>query len=114
MGSGYGNNWFDKTGGYPENQWFHLVYSWDASSNTQTIYVNGQEFFKNAVPSTGPNGPIIYGNATANAEVLYISKNGGADSWIAPYKGLMDDLRIYDVELSASDINQIYENEKAK
>ncbi len=109
-----GNNWFDKSGGYPESSWFHLVYMWDANTSTQTVYVNGAEFSKSIASATAPHGPIIYSDGTANAEVMYVGKNGGTDSWIGPYKGLMDDLRVYDVALTPTEVAQIYNNEKVK
>lgn len=110
----WGNNWFDKSGGYPENVWFHLVYMWDAATSTQTVYVNGAEFSKSVAAATAPHGPLIYTDGTANAEVLYVGKNGGTDGWIGSYKGLLDDLRIYDVALTSTEVTKIYDNEKVK
>lgn len=86
-----GSSWYDAVTGMtiPAGEWTHLAFSVD--NGTIQVYVNGVEKF------TGTNFPNIF--TTSNA-----SFSLGVNWWDTPYKGLMDELRIYEGALSPSEI----------
>ncbi len=108
-GEGNGHIWFDHTGDFPVDQWFHFAYVYDSSTGTVSVYVNGSSVFE-----SDPAGasPLTYTMGDETADKLYVGFNGGQEAWISPYGGLMDDLRIYNSALTADDITQIYNIEK--
>lgn len=89
-----GTAWYDGVTGVtiPANQWTHLAFSVDEGS--LTIYVNGVQQF------SGTNFPDIFtgGNASFGLGVNY---------WDTPFKGQMDELRIYEGSLTPAQLSQL-------
>jgi len=82
-----------------ENTWIHCAFTWSGSTNTITVYVNGQS------QATGnSNGSTV----RQNNQAFYIGNYGDAGS----FDGTIDDVRVYDTALSQAQINQIYQNTK--
>ena len=74
--------------------WHHVVFTNTAGTNEQRIYVDG-------LLNGGPAGAGASGGYTANAAVnLLIGTSGNSGS----YRGLMDDVRVYDEVLSDAQI----------
>lgn len=81
------------------DQWVHLVGTWDSDGNS-SFYVNG-------ALSTGPTarGGTISGGLLDQATI-------GVDAESTPnmfFKGRVDDVRIYSVALSATEVQRLYE-----
>jgi arabinan endo-1,5-alpha-L-arabinosidase len=87
-----GSRWYDAVTGMTINkgEWTHLAFSVD--NGTIHVYVNGVEKF------TGTNFPNIFTSTDASFSL-------GVNWWDTPYKGLMDELRIYDGALSPAEIS---------
>lgn len=81
----------------PQNEWFHLAMTID-TSDVMTIYVNG-------VASTTASHSDSFLNSDIE-EVILGANVTGQDM----YEGFMDDLRVYDVALSAAEILTLYED----
>lgn len=79
-------------------QWSFLAGTYDPVSGTMNIYVDGQLKGTTVVGASG----ISYGNDT-----LLISNSGTP---LAPYEGLIDEVRIYDRVLSQDEISSLYSN----
>ncbi|MCP5098322.1 MAG: tandem-95 repeat protein, partial [Chloroflexi bacterium] len=80
----------------PDNEWTHLAVTTDESSNTVKVYINGA-LEGTLSPSTLP--------------IFQIPPSVGADRDATDfYHGFIDDLRIYDVDLAQSDIQDLYNN----
>lgn len=77
------------TGGPPLNAWTHLAFTYDGA--TEKLYVNGA-----LVTSRAQTGAI----STSNG-VLHI---GGDSVWGEHFQGLIDEVRIYNRALTASEI----------
>jgi len=86
----------------PENEWTHLVAVFDRDSGVATVYANGSEIaslntgFDNSDPDQRlePFAPLI-GINTGKTDRLH---------------GYVDDLRLYDVPLTAAEAQALYEN----
>jgi len=77
------------TGTLPPNSWTHLASSWDG--NTLRLYVNGIQVGTKAVSGTLANssGPFSI---------------GGNEVWGEHFSGLIDELRLYNRALSATEV----------
>jgi len=88
-------NCLEDGGSYSSGTWYHVVVAWDVSSGTRTIYVNGVE----TATDTGvaPATPV-YDAATAT--LLGADVNVGVDA--ARYYGMMDEAKVFDCAVSAT------------
>jgi len=89
----------------PANEWAHIVVTAGGSTLARrTIYVNGVE---KAHTTSGTDGQ----SAVSNPAMM-----GAARYWSAPWSehftGAMDDLRIYDKELTLDEVQTIYSQEQ--
>jgi DNA-binding beta-propeller fold protein YncE len=78
----------------PSNAWMHLAVTYDPTSSTLNIYADGQLVGSASSYQLGSshNGPL---------------KIGAADGCGAPFPGLLDEVRIYNRALSATDIGTL-------
>lgn len=89
--------------GYNDDQWDHVVGTVNATTNTVQLYVNGE--FQRAV-STKPAYPLILNNSGSANRV-----DIGARSWKNVYfKGVIDEVSIYDKVLSAEEVLEVFES----
>jgi hypothetical protein len=99
------NMLYSATAIIPANEWTHVVVTaGDATLTRRTIYVNGVE---TAHTTSGTVSP----NAVSNPAMM-----GAARYWSAPwsehFSGSMDDLRIYDKELTLDEVQTLYSQEQ--
>jgi len=83
----------------PMDEWIHVAVSqgWGTSGNEAQVYLNG-EFQKQLTDlSTMP---------LDSTEHLRLGSRGG----LYPFKGLMDDVRIYDSALTGAEVTSLYES----
>ncbi len=80
-----------------EGQWNHWAFTKNSTTDVMIIYLNGQEWTY-GVSMTGSISDITLFNIGSHV-----------DGSSYAYHGKIDDFRIYDAELSADDINDIYE-----
>ena len=92
--AGVGGSFFNAPATFEANTWYHIAVSFDDADNQVSIYVNGelsQEYSTSATISS-------------NTDPLYIGSNWqGSKFW----DGALDDVRIYDRALSASQVAAI-------
>ncbi|MGM7724752.1 LamG-like jellyroll fold domain-containing protein [Metabacillus sp. Hm71] len=83
--------WYDAAAGMTikQGEWSHLAFTVD--NGTITVYVNGEQSF------TGTNFPNIFTTTDANFSL-------GVNWWDTPFKGLMDEVRIYEGALSPGEV----------
>lgn len=86
-----GTAWYDAGLGMniPVGQWSHMVFT--VNNGALNVYVNGVKKF------SGTNFPNIF---TTNTGVFSL----GVNWWDTPYKGLMDDVRIYETALTDAQV----------
>lgn len=103
MGHGWVNNnsmlwsgtvWYDAGLGLkiPVGQWTHMAFT--VNNGTVNVYVNGSKKF------SGINFPNVF---TTNSGVFSL----GVNWWDTPYKGLMDELRIYETALTDAQVQAL-------
>jgi hypothetical protein len=78
------------------NRWYHIVALWDGSS-TKRIYLDGVEVAQNAQATapTATNDPLYIG-------LDYLPGNS------RNFPGYIDEVRVYNRALSASEVKQLY------
>lgn len=76
------------------NKWYHIVLSWD--NGTNKVYLNGENI------ASGSYDGLEKLGATVN-----IGNNGRIDNRDQSFKGLIDDVMIYNYALSADEIKTI-------
>jgi|SRR5579859_437938 len=120
------------------NKWVHLVYTYDGSSSTYILYQNGTPAgaltaFTSGAYSTpdlmytdgsmsAPLGNILFkkgvrgiviGAWPQELTIPNSSFTGTPDSWAKNFQGIVDEIRVYNKALSASDIGSLYQLELA-
>ncbi|ENH98129.1 S-layer domain-containing protein [Gracilibacillus halophilus YIM-C55.5] len=92
-----GSDWYDATsdGIIPEAEWTHVAFT--ANEGEAKVYINGEEKFSDQ------NFPHIF--TTTDAQFAL-----GVNYWDTPFKGLMDELKVYQNQvLSADEVNDYYQ-----
>jgi len=115
---------------YFQDKWAHVVCTYNSTSKVGSMYVNGDKTRSwdfNLWPSgdakRGALGVKFAGNATGNKLALGFIQGSLnrtiSDSWADPadplnnhFKGVMDDVRIFKVALTAAEVTTLYTAEK--
>jgi hypothetical protein len=79
---------------YADNNWHHVAATWDINANA-VLYVDGVQ-----VASTAHNADVYVGSM-----VTRLGRPGAGTRY---YTGLIDDVRLYDTAISASQVQAIY------
>lgn len=93
-----GDRWYDADIGYviPTGEWTHVAFTVDEGKIT--VYINGEEKF------SGDNFPNVFTTIDAKFGL-------GVNYWDVPFKGLMDEVRVYNgYVLSAEEVQRLYEH----
>lgn len=102
------------------DMWMHLVFQYDATTSKFMIYKDGVKVdFPASVENRyaddqqTPLGTLNF----VNADVLNIgawrpkTEGSATDEWMGWFKGNLDELRIYDKALTASEVKDLYDAE---
>ena len=126
----WSGQWIEHTGAnlLPNmfGSWKHVVWSYDATTSTYAMYINGQNLnLPNSLAKRYTNDPtaggVPYGDlANSNVSKFIIggfqqhlgSPWSAPDGWMLNYSGLLDEFRIYNVALGDTDVNSLYLLEK--
>ncbi|HEY4430589.1 MAG TPA: LamG-like jellyroll fold domain-containing protein [Paenibacillus sp.] len=86
-----GQDWYDALTGMtlPEKQWTHVAFT--VKHGTVKVYINGVEKF------SGENFPNVFRNQNGVFAL-------GVNYWDVPYKGMIDELKIYSRALKADEV----------
>jgi arabinan endo-1,5-alpha-L-arabinosidase len=93
-----GDQWYDAVTNtiIPVGEWSHLTLT--VNEGHAVFYINGVTKF------TGENFPNVFTSLDAEFGL-------GVNYWDIPFKGLMDEVRVYDgLALSASEVQSLYQN----
>jgi len=132
----WAGQWWDKANpSLLADKWFHLVIDYDNATSIATLYINGGAY--KYVTISAYDSPIRYqDNPGDAANINGAAKLGdlilplrdtnnkgiigywaikaffnGVDDWQGYYYGLLDELRIYDKGLSATEVKELYDAE---
>ncbi|PZR19201.1 MAG: hypothetical protein DI539_14760 [Flavobacterium psychrophilum] len=119
-------SWMDNTHTWNANkiggQWAHVVYTWDAATATNKLYVNGAKISNSAWEerNNDPEGntqPMPMSFFTPNHPIIgalnSVVDGTNAEAWNAALTGEVDEIRVFKKVLIQADINALYELEKA-
>ncbi len=90
----YNNGLTSDTGIFLEGQWNHVVYTYDVVAGSRTMYRNG----------------VSVANETSGVAPYTGDTSGHIGKWISSeeWQGKIDDVRIYDRALTATEAKQLY------
>lgn len=108
------------------DKWKHLVWSYDGSTSTFALYVDGVKVpLPDSITKRYSNDPAQGGQPLGNLSNSNVSKFviggfqqhlgspwGNPDGWMLKYTGLMDEFRIYDTALTSGQVDALYQLEK--
>jgi hypothetical protein len=113
MKLGLKDQWLEGSFNKPmfDGNWHHIVYSYDQPTAKMTYYFDGAVV-------TGLNGTQTNGPANVNFEQVtnvvlggwnkHASIAGPTDEWIRSYNGLLDQFRMYNKALSATEVQSLF------
>lgn len=121
VGATWEGQWIElKKSIFQVNKWMHLVFQYDATTSKFMVYKDGVKIdFPAAVENRYANdqqeplGDLNF----ENADVLNIgawrpkTDDQATDEWMGWFMGNLDELRIYDKALSASEVKALYDAE---
>lgn len=102
------------------NQWMHLVFEYDGATSKYNIYKDGVKVaMGTGVEDRKANeaGDALGNLSFANADVINIgawrpkSEGTATDAWMGWFKGNLDELRVYDKALTATEAKALYDAE---
>lgn len=93
------------------NSWTHLALSYDATSSTFSIYVNGSKTATTTVANFGElkwksPGKMVFGTVQFQTKPSLTSESGAQD-WASYLTGLLDEVRIYNVALKDAEVDAL-------
>ncbi len=93
------------------NSWTHIALSYDATSSTFSIYINGSKVNTTTVAKFGNlkwknPGQIVFG-ANQFQTTPSLTKASEPQSWASYLTGLLDEVRIYNVALKDAEIDAL-------
>ena len=85
------------TGSIPTSKWTHVAFTYNGT--TKSLYINGV-LDKSTAQTVNPGTPASFDT--------YIGSMGQSSGAVYTLQGKLDDIRLYNRALSASEINQLY------
>ena len=96
-----GGTGYDSNVNISLNTWSHVASTFNASTNTLRIYVNGAEIYSNTSASATPG---------INSDPLYIGRSSLNNEW---WQGALDEVRFQNTEESANEIESQYRTQSS-
>jgi len=99
-----------------DQQWHHLAFVYDETTSRLTTYLDGNALTglsNDATYLSGLQGPVNFTPGSVSNLVIggwnkHVSLPGPTDDWIKSFPGALDQFRLYNKALSASDIMALY------
>jgi len=94
-----------------DGNWHEVGFTYDANAKVGTVYRDGVQFDQktNQVIAFENSSSLIIGGFQEAAGIV---DNYGNNSWMAGFPGKIDNVRLYGVALSASDMQALYNNKQ--
>jgi hypothetical protein len=112
---GTGDNWnfagYTGANRWPQmydGQWHHVVFVYDATAKTGTLYRDGVQFDQKTDQSIvfdGNDTQLVVGGFQ---EAVGIKDTYANNTWMSGFPGAIDQIRLYNTALSASDVQGLY------
>lgn len=113
MKVGVKDQWLEGTFPRPmfDNQWHHIVYSYNNTAKKMTYYFDGAEVTGLTAVQTNVNNSVSFAGSTSfilGGWNKHGGKAGPGDDWIKSFTGILDQFRLYNKPLSASEALALY------
>ncbi len=94
-----------------DGKWHQVAFTYDQASQTGTVYRDGVQFDKKTGQSIAfeNSSSVILGGYQEAAGIV---QNYSQNTWMAGFPGMLDQVRLYGVALSATDIANLYANKQ--
>jgi hypothetical protein len=115
---GTGDNWdfqFAGTGDIPhmyDGNWHQIAFTYDQAAQTGTLYIDGAPFAtqsQEAIAFDGAATGFIIGGFQ---EMIGIYDTQANNTWQSGWQGGIDQVRLYNTALAASDVQALYNNKQ--
>jgi hypothetical protein len=102
------------------NQWKHVVFTYDAATSKLSAYLDGRKLpLAESVSDRKKDGQPLGALGLKNVSKFviggyqqHIGIRAPADAWMLHYTGLLDQLRIYTVAITETDVATLYNEKK--
>ena len=95
-----------------DGNWHHVAFTYDATSKTGTLYRDGALFDQKtneSIAFDGNDDQLVVGGFQEAVNIVDTYAN---NSWMSGFPGAIDQIRLYNASLSASDIQSLYNNKQ--
>jgi concanavalin A-like lectin/glucanase superfamily protein len=117
--NGGGNNWdfagYTGASRWPnmyDGNWHHVAFVYDAGSKTGTLYRDGVQFDQKTnetIAFDGNASQLVVGGFQEAVNIVDTYSN---NSWMSGFPGAIDQVRLYNAALAASDIQALYNSKQ--
>ncbi|MBD3582904.1 LamG domain-containing protein [Flavobacterium selenitireducens] len=103
----------DSIEGLLDNQWHHFAFSYDASTSTMTLYIDGAV---HGTKTWGTHGGVNLDDSKVTGFRIGHgpqAQNGAGDNWLSSsWKGSLDQFRLYSTALTAAEVQDLFANQQ--
>jgi len=96
---------------YPDGAWIHLTVT--ANGSAWNLYENGKIQPGAWIVVTGSNAGTWIGSTTIASAVATVGSTYVSGSYLYPFKGVLDDVRVWERALSSGEAKAVYEDSRA-
>lgn len=113
VASGNGEEWNEFKIPGALNKWTHIALTYDEATSKFNMYADGVAVIADKVLGGGNYGKVKFGNfngmvvGTYQFQTTPTLTNHGPESWAKSFNGAIDQLRLYNLALSADEINSL-------
>ncbi|ANE51048.1 hypothetical protein SY85_11580 [Flavisolibacter tropicus] len=113
MKFGLKDQWLEGTFNKPmfDGSWHHMVYSYDNAAKKMTYYFDGQEVTGMTATQTNMNASVNFTGVTnliLGGWNKHAGQKGPTDDWVKSFTGSLDQFRMYDKALTATEALALY------
>jgi hypothetical protein len=90
-----------------DNNWHHLVFTYDATSATYIFYLDGKKYDQRNIPKVAfkDASVLVLGGFQQAASVQGTYKD---NTWMSPFPGAIDQVRLYGTVLSSAEVTTLF------
>lgn len=90
-----------------DNNWHHLVFTYDATSSTYIFYLDGKKYDQRTVTGVvfKDASVVVLGGFQQAASVQGTYKD---NTWMSPFAGTIDQVRLYGTVLTAAEVTTLF------
>jgi|GEM_PF-393296 len=97
-----------------DGNWHHIAFTYDAAAMTGTLYKDGVQFDQKtneSIAFDGKASQLVVGGFQEAVGIVDTYTNPD-NSWMSGFPGAVDNLRLYNTALSATEVQALYNNKQ--